>query len=108
MESGMKQSPDTEPSSGAAVAVTLLVLGISLNTLGVVLVALRGIGWPGFLLMLAGIGILLYSVYQLTVDARRGHADERSAARSKRGQGGDTSGNDTASPTERGTEGRDG
>ncbi len=104
----MKQSPGTEPSNGAPVAVALLVVGISLNTLGVVLVALRGIGWPGFLLMLAGIGILLYSVYQLTVDARRGHAEERSAGRTKGGQGGDTSGNDMASPNERGTEGRDG
>jgi hypothetical protein len=98
----MKQSPVTEPSNGAAVAVALLVLGIALNTLGVVLVALRGIGWPGLLLMLAGIGILLYSVFRLTVDARRGQAEERSAARSEGGRGRGRSDSDSGSPGGRG------
>jgi hypothetical protein len=103
----MKQSPGTEPANGAPVAVALLVVGISLNTLGVVLVALRGIGWPGFLLMLMGIGILLYSVFQLTVDARRGQAEERSApSTDKRGRG--RSKKDADSTGGRGKEGLDG
>jgi hypothetical protein len=104
----MKQYPDTEPSNGAPVAVALLVVGISLNTTGVVLVALRGMVWPGLLLMVAGIGILLFAVFQLTADARRGRTEEQAAAGTKGGRGPGDSNRDADSRAEHGGEARDG
>jgi hypothetical protein len=47
------------------------VIGISINTMGVVFVALRGIGWLGFGLMLLGMALLLFAVVTLAAEARR-------------------------------------
>jgi predicted phage tail protein len=67
----MKESLEPDASNRTAAVLAILVIGIALNTLGVTLVALRGVGWLGFLLMLTGIGMLLFSVVQLSAEARR-------------------------------------
>lgn len=67
----MNKPPDERVTDRTAAPLALLVIGISINTLGVVLVALRGVGWIGFLLMLVGIAMLLYSVVRLAAEARR-------------------------------------
>lgn len=62
---------ERETNGAEAAIVAVLILGISLNTLGVVLVALRGAGWPAFALMLLGLALLLYAVLRLTAAAKR-------------------------------------
>ncbi len=70
-EAPLKQSEAESQSPGTAGALAALVIGITINTLGVVFVALRGVGWVGFALMLLGIALLLFAVVRLTADARR-------------------------------------
>jgi|GEM_PF-5682458 len=73
----MKQSQQSETPAEPAAALAMLVIGITLNTLGVVMIALRGIQWFGMLLMILGLGLLLISVLRLTAEARRRQDDQR-------------------------------
>jgi hypothetical protein len=75
-EGTLKQTDEGPKESQPAGVLAVLVIGISLNTLGVVLVALRGIGWAGFGLMVAGMAMLLFAVVRLAAEARRNRADE--------------------------------
>jgi len=71
----MKQSPKSGEEAQSSASLAMLVIGISLNSLGVALIALRGIAWTGMLLMVVGIGLLLASVVRLTAEARRSRAE---------------------------------
>ncbi|CAN5692589.1 hypothetical protein BH23GEM6_BH23GEM6_25690 [soil metagenome] len=71
----MKQSANSEKPGQPAAALAMLVIGISLNAVGVVMIALRGIAWIGLLLMLVGLALLLISTLRITADARRTPAE---------------------------------
>ena len=72
----MEKSESENGTEGMTGTLAALVIGISLNTLGVVLVALRGIGWVGFALMVIGIVLMLSAIVRLTAAARRRQAGE--------------------------------
>jgi hypothetical protein len=71
----MKQSPKSGEAAQSSASLAMLVIGISLNSLGVVLIALRGIAWIGMLLMVVGIGLLLASAVRLSAETRRSRAE---------------------------------
>jgi high-affinity Fe2+/Pb2+ permease len=72
----VEKSESENGTEGMTGTLAALVIGISLNTLGVVLVALRGIGWVGFALMVIGIVLMLSAIVRLTAAARRRQAGE--------------------------------
>jgi hypothetical protein len=80
----LKKEPMSEAEAKRTAGILMvLVVGIALNTLGVVLVALRGIGWSGFALMLAGIALLLLAAVSLATQARRKQPEEDGKRRSR-------------------------
>lgn len=64
-------APAGRPTPRSTAAIVVMVIGIVTNMLGVVAVALRGASWYGFLLMIIGIGLLIYAIVALTMEARR-------------------------------------
>jgi hypothetical protein len=69
--------PDPRPARpNPPLPMAILVIGITLNSLGVILVALRGIGWLGFSVMAIGLALLVAAVVMLISASRAtpGHA----------------------------------